>query len=151
MRGFVTYQEFGSGGLLCARPTVPQQVSLNSTTPHPQAADYTVVFEVCAMMAMSAPLRFCSLLCLTIGHDMETRQAMDPDYPNKDASRRSNRHIGKASRLRLAILLAAIAGLGFGLYRHFWAPNQPAIPANSFQIPISNPPIEPDRPDLLGE
>jgi hypothetical protein len=49
------------------------------------------------------------------------------------------------------MLLAALGAIGSGLYKYFEAANELAIAENPIYMPATNPPVDPNRPDLIGE
>jgi len=49
------------------------------------------------------------------------------------------------------MLLAALGAIGSGLYKYFEAANELAIAENPIYMPTTNPPVDPNRPDLIGE
>jgi hypothetical protein len=82
---------------------------------------------------------------------METRQTFGPGNGNNEAGSRPHRRTRLRRRLGMAIILSAVTALGLGLFRHFEDRNQPAIPQNAPHMPIASPPVDPNRPDLIGE
>ena len=68
------------------------------------------------------------------------------DAASKAADRRA-----LANRFTLALVLVALAALGFEIYKYFdLRDHEPPLPAD-YRIPVANPPLEPDRPDLKEE
>lgn len=84
---------------------------------------------------------------LTISVAMQTDQMQAPKRP----TRLSDQHPGRAGWLRIAMLLAALGAIGSGLYKYFEAANELAIAENPIYMPATNPPVDPNRPDLIGE
>lgn len=54
-------------------------------------------------------------------------------------------------RQAAAIVMLALAIIGFGIYGYLVASESPAVSENTLRIPLVNPTLEPDRPDLIGE
>ena len=54
-------------------------------------------------------------------------------------------------RLRTAILLAGIAIVAYTVYRHVFAEAPPPGGVRELRMPVANPELEPERPDLIGE
>ena len=54
-------------------------------------------------------------------------------------------------RLRSLILLAGAAVISYGIYSHFKVRTTAPQSATDIRMPIANAPLEPDRPDLIGE
>ena len=60
-------------------------------------------------------------------------------------------HPAPRSRLSIALALVALAWIGVEGYKYFADRNaEPGISTN-VHIPVANPPLEPDRPDLIEE
>jgi hypothetical protein len=57
----------------------------------------------------------------------------------------------RTNYLRLAAVLFALVAVAILLSRKTDDDIQPAIPDSDRQLPITNPPVDPNRPDLLGE
>ena len=61
-------------------------------------------------------------------------------------------------QFRLVLVLVALAGLGVAAIKYFdhldqdpaQDPAQEPVPPD-YRLPVANPPVEPDRPDLLEE
>lgn len=54
------------------------------------------------------------------------------------------------NQTRLVLILVALAALGFAASNFFGHQGQEtAVP--DYRLPVANPPVEPDRPDLLEE
>jgi len=47
--------------------------------------------------------------------------------------------------------MLALTAIGFGIYRYLETSEPQAVSENTPRIPIANPTLEPDRPDLIGE
>lgn len=90
-------------------------------------------------------------ICLTISHVTPTNQTSDLRKDGREPGELVKWPSYRANRLRTAIILAAVAAMGFGLYRHFEVANEPAKPESRPYMPIADPPVDPNRPDLIGE
>jgi len=55
------------------------------------------------------------------------------------------------SRQTVAIVMLVLSVIGFGIYGYLETPEPRAVSGNTPRIPIANPALEPDRPDLIGE
>jgi hypothetical protein len=55
------------------------------------------------------------------------------------------------SRLTLALVLIALSWIGVEGYKYFGDANEKHGISGEVHIPIANPPLEPDRPDLIEE
>ena len=57
-------------------------------------------------------------------------------------------------QFRLVLVLVAVAALGVAAFKYFdhlaQDPAQEPVPPD-YRLPVANPPVEPDRPDLLEE
>jgi len=53
------------------------------------------------------------------------------------------------NRVKLALVIVAVGALAFGIFDYFRSSNSYQVPAD-FRMPVADPPIEPDRPDLIG-
>jgi len=51
----------------------------------------------------------------------------------------------------MAVIVAGFAVIVFGLYQYFDPANQPATAENPLYMPVTDPPVDPNRPDLFGE
>ena len=68
-----------------------------------------------------------------------------------DAACESADRLSKATnRFTLALVLVACAALAFEIYKYFDAQNR-AVVTSDFRMPVANPILEEDRPDLIGE
>lgn len=54
-------------------------------------------------------------------------------------------------RLRPLILLAGAVAICYGIYQQFQAQETVHQAMPNMRMPVTNSPLEPDRPDLLGE
>jgi hypothetical protein len=54
-------------------------------------------------------------------------------------------------RLVIVAVLVALAALGFEFQQNPETPGRLTAPENDFRLPVANPPLEIDRPDLIGE
>ena len=54
-------------------------------------------------------------------------------------------------RLKTAILLAGMAIVAFAVYRHVFTDAPPPADVQELRMPVANPELEPERPDLIGE
>ena len=52
-------------------------------------------------------------------------------------------------RVKLALVLFAVGALAFWIFDYPYSSDSNQIPAD-FRMPVADPPIEPDRPDLIG-
>lgn len=80
---------------------------------------------------------FCSLICFTISHVTPTNQTSDLRKDGREPGGLVKWPSYRANRLRTAIILAAVAAMGFGLYRHFEVANEPAKPESRPYMPIA--------------
>lgn len=75
---------------------------------------------------------------------MTTIQTSGPQAANDEVASRPR-------RLRAAIILAALAALGLALSWYLEDADQLTAPDNETFMPITDPPPDPNRPDLFGE
>lgn len=54
-------------------------------------------------------------------------------------------------KLKWTMIVFALVVLGVAGYRAAKSPTEMGVPANELRMPVANPPLEPDRPDLIGE
>lgn len=54
-------------------------------------------------------------------------------------------------RVRLLIVLVGAAIIGYGIYQNFQLQKSADESPLEVRMPITNSPLEPDRPDLIGE
>jgi len=55
------------------------------------------------------------------------------------------------SRQKTAIVMLVLTALGVGIYGYLETSEPLAVSENDLRMPIANPPLEPERPDLIGE
>lgn len=55
------------------------------------------------------------------------------------------------SRTRLLLLVAVLAAIAFALSLAMREDEQPPLPYEEHRRPVSNPPVDPNRPDLFEE
>lgn len=68
------------------------------------------------------------------------------------AQRRRNSFVSRHfSRQTAAIVMLVLTAIGFGIYSYLETSEPHAVLENTPRIPIANPILEPDRPDLIGE
>ena len=67
------------------------------------------------------------------------------------ASKSADRLAKAANRFTLALLLVALLALAFEVFRYFDMREREQTALSSYQLPVANPLLEPDRPDLLAE
>ena len=68
-----------------------------------------------------------------------------------DAVGESADRLAKATnRFTLALVLVALAALGFEIYKYFDIRDRDEV-SSDFRMPVANPILEEDRPDLIGE
>jgi len=68
-----------------------------------------------------------------------------------DAASKSADRLTKATnRFTLALVLVALAALGFEIYRYFDVQDRNEV-TSDVRMPVANPILEDDRPDLIGE
>ena len=68
-----------------------------------------------------------------------------------EAARKSADRLTQATnRFTLAIVLVALAALGFEIYRYFDDQDRNEV-TTDYRMPTANPILEEDRPDLIGE
>jgi len=70
------------------------------------------------------------------------------------AGRAADRLAAATNRFTLALVIVALAALGFEVYKYFDSPDrEQQLLSNdrmsNHRMPIANPPLEPDRPDLI--
>ncbi len=53
------------------------------------------------------------------------------------------------NRVKLALIIMAVGALAFWIFDYLDGGGSNQIPAD-FRMPVADPPIEPDRPDLIG-
>ena len=66
------------------------------------------------------------------------------------ASRSANRLTQATNRFTVALVLVALAALGFEIYKYFDDQNRDEL-SSEYRMPTANPILEEDRPDLIGE
>jgi len=77
---------------------------------------------------------------------------MDPIPQTPTPGWRLFRLLNLAIRLRPALLLLGAGIVAYGFYQHFAVGgSSPPSHVEELRIPVANPVLEPDRPDLLGE
>lgn len=54
-------------------------------------------------------------------------------------------------KLKWTTIVLALVVLGVASYRAMKSPTEMSVPENELRMPVANPPLEPDRPDLIGE
>jgi len=57
----------------------------------------------------------------------------------------------RGSRARTAVVLAILAAAGFMLYQQLWKAGPEPPQQNDLYMPVVDPILEPDRPDLIGD
>ena len=67
------------------------------------------------------------------------------------ASKSADRLTKATNRFTLALVLVALAALGFEVYKYFDVRDREQQASTGFRMPVANPPLEPDRPDLIEE
>ena len=80
----------------------------------------------------------------TIGQSMTTHRTAAQRHRNSFVSR----HF---SRQTAAIVMLVLTAIGFGINGYLETSESQAVTGNAPRIPIANPTLEPDRPDLIGE
>ena len=76
---------------------------------------------------------------------------MDPVDRTDTASRISYWLTIGSGRTKMLLLLVALVVIGFGIYEHFNRSERQENTNENLRIPVTNPLLEPDRPDLIGE
>ena len=66
------------------------------------------------------------------------------------ASRSADRLTQATNRFTLALVLVALAALGFEIYKYFDDQDRNEV-TSDYRMPVANPILEEDRPDLIGE
>lgn len=66
------------------------------------------------------------------------------------ASRSADRLTRAMNRFTVALVLVALAALGFEIYKYFDDRDRNEV-TSDFRMPTANPILEEDRPDLIGE
>ena len=82
---------------------------------------------------------------------MTTRQTANRWIRRFVGGQRLYRPKDRTYQRAVAIILVVLTSIGYGVYRHSQTVYPLAIPANTPRIPIADPLVEPDRPDLIGE
>ena len=67
------------------------------------------------------------------------------------ASRSADRLASATNRFTLALALIALAALAFEVYKYFDARKRELLLPSQLQMPVANPPVDPNRPDLFEE
>lgn len=75
----------------------------------------------------------------------------NPITRSGDPGRQKFRLLAAAVRVRPVILLIGAAIIGWGIYSHWKQRTEAVDAASDIRMPITNAPLEPDRPDLIGE
>lgn len=57
----------------------------------------------------------------------------------------------RGGRARTAVVLAILAAAGFMLYQQLWKTAPEPQQQNDLYMPVVDPILEPDRPDLIGD
>ena len=79
------------------------------------------------------------------------RYRNDSSRDSRSPGWRATRPTSAVFRMRPVVLLIGAAIISYGLYRHFSATVADTSAATDIRMPITNAPLEPDRPDLIGE
>lgn len=67
------------------------------------------------------------------------------------AGKSADRLATATNRFTLALVLVALAALGFELYKYFDVRPTDQTVRSDYRMPVANPPLEPERPDLIEE
>jgi hypothetical protein len=70
---------------------------------------------------------------------------------SRQATPANGEHINASRRLKTALVLLALVAGGFAIYQMLDSQDTANSAQNELYMPIADPALEPDRPDLIGD
>lgn len=67
------------------------------------------------------------------------------------ACKSADRLANATNRFTIALVVVALAALGFEIFKYFDVRSAEQAVTADYRLPVANPPLEPDRPDLIEE